>query len=499
MWLEENKVVLAKEMSRVEGLSIEAGFSGEAYMCKAGENLATHVEAFIHHHRLKKEVTLLVGKGNNGGDAFAAGVLLLNRSYIVRAHSVALSCETTPLCQKQEKLFVKSGGKVYRDKVEPFKGVILDGLLGTGCRGILGEEFVKMIQRANDSGLPILSIDIPSGVDGNIGKIDPIAISATETLFLGLPKLGCFLKEGYDSIGKLCAIDFGMDSFFLQRAEASAYLVDERSLMPFLPPMKRTRHKYEAGYVIAVAGSSGMPGAAMLSSLAALRTGAGIVRLFHPRGMEQELLSSPYELIRTSYTARDTSKMFQELKRANALLIGPGLGRSKLVHTFIQRVIEGLDFPCVIDADGLFLVKTFPKGSILTPHYQEMCRLLNDDLTQELCQKFANQHSVTIVLKGAPTWIYHPHVSPFIVTAGDPGMATAGTGDVLTGMIAALMAQRVGKLEAAMLGVYLHALSGEIAAKRRTSYGMIASDLIEAIPDAFQYFLGKSAHDIKEK
>ena len=385
------------------------------------------------------------------------------------------------------------GGDVHRGKDRAFKGVILDGLLGTGFQGKLEGKFVEIIEQANHSGLPILSIDIPSGVNGNTGEIDPIAIEAKETIFLGLPKLGFFLKKGFNSVGKLYGLDFGMDIRFIQEAKASAYLINEKALRQLLPPLKRTRHKYEAGYVIALAGSPGMPGAAMLSCLAALRTGAGIVRLFHPEGMEEELTTSPYELIRTPYAWGDPSKIFEEAKRASAALIGPGLGREEQMHTFVQQVVDGLKVPCVIDADGLFHLKRFPEGAILTPHHQEMCTLLGTNvLSQELCQKFADQNKVTVVLKGAPTWIYHPDTLPLIVCAGDPGMATAGTGDVLTGMITALVAQKVKGREAAALGVYLHAIAGEIAAQRKTSYNMIASDLIEALPTAFQALLSKS-------
>eukprot|EP01066_Platyproteum_vivax_P021074 Platyproteum_vivax@DN9055_c0_g1_i1.p1 len=144
-----------------------------------------------------------------------------------------------------------------------------------------------------------------------------------------------------------------MDAYFIQEAKASAYLINEKALQQLLPPLKRTRHKYEAGYVIALAGPPGMPGAAMLSCLAAIRTGAGIVRLFHPEGMEEELTTSPYELIRSPYAFGDPSKIFEEAKRASAALIGPGLGRVEQMHTFVQQVIDGLKVPCVIDADGL--------------------------------------------------------------------------------------------------------------------------------------------------
>lgn len=230
-----------------------------------------------------------------------------------------------------------------------------------------------------------------------------------------------------------------------------------------------------------------MPGAAMLSCLAALRTGAGIVRLFYPEGMEKELAPSAYELIRTPYRWGDDSAILEEGKRAKGCLIGPGVGKGEEMHTFLQGLVAKLNIPMVIDADALYHIKVFPKGAILTPHYNEMLHLLGSKaVDHQACQAFADQNEVTVILKGAPTWIFHPKLLPLIVAKGDPGMATAGTGDVLTGMIASLLAQGVKGREAAALGVYLHGEAGEIAAKERTSYDMIASDLIEALPEAFR-------------
>ena len=494
MELEGDKIVTAREMARVEKISIDAGASDEAYMLRAGEGIAEHVEMFIQKRRLNKEITLLVGKGNNGGDAFVAGTVLLQKGFHVFACPIADLDEATPLCQKHEQAFIRAGGEVCRGLEKDFKGVILDGLLGTGFKGKLKGKYLEWIEKANLSKCPILSIDIPSGVNGNSGEVDPIAIQAEETLFLGLPKRGFFYGEGYNFIGRSSGVDFGMEKHYLKEAKASAFLLNERILPSLLPLVKRIRHKYQAGYVVALAGSPGMPGAALLTCLAAMRSGAGIVRLFHPEGMEGELTLAPYELIRMSYPWGDPTHFFNESKRASAALIGPGLGRMEQMHTFVQQVASQLNIPCVIDADGLIHLKVFPKGAVLTPHHQEMLHLLGrETLTQERCQEFVELNGVTVVLKGAPTWIYHPQTSPIVVPRGDPGMATAGTGDVLTGIIAALLAQKVQGREAAVLGVYLHAIAGEIAAAAKTSYGMIASDLIEALPLAFQKLLTQSA------
>jgi hydroxyethylthiazole kinase-like uncharacterized protein yjeF len=490
--LEGQKVVEAKEMARVEKESIEAGASDEGYMLKAGEGIARQIETFIEERGRAKKVTLLVGKGNNGGDAFVAGTFLIHRGFEVQAYHLVEAGESSPLCKKHEKTFSDAGGKVFRGDEVPLEGVIVDGLLGTGFQGKLEGPIVEVIKKANGSRLPILAIDIPSGVNGNTGKVDPIAIQASETIYLGMPKLGFFIGQGYNYVGKLFHVAFGMDQKYIEKAKGYAYVVNDDAMRDLLPPIQRVRHKYQAGYVIALAGSPGMPGAAMLACLAALRSGAGIVRLFHPKGMEDEFAAAPLELIRNPYDWEDLSSIFEEAKRARACLLGPGVGRGEGMHTFIQAVVSKLNLPMVIDADALYHIKMFPKGAILTPHYKEMLHLLGKDvLSHDDCQKFADQNEVTVVLKGAPTWVFHPKAAALIIPKGDPGMATAGAGDVLTGMIAALLAQGLIGREAATLGVYLHGTCGEIVAAKQTSYDLIASDLIEVLPEAFQTLLSQ--------
>lgn len=485
--LEGQAVVTAKEMARIERESIQNGASDEGYMLKAGEGIAHHVEQFLTREGYLGKVTFLVGKGNNGGDAFVAGTFLLHRGFAVQAYHLFEARECSPLCQKHEKLFVQEGGKVVRGHAIPLEGVIIDGLLGTGFQGKLDEKILNVILRVNQSKLPILSIDIPSGVNGTTGEVGSDAICATETIYLGLPKLGFFIGNGYNHVGKLRCIDFGMNPSYVEEAKVDAFLVNESVILDLFPLMRRVRHKYQAGYLLAIAGSSGMPGAAILSSSAALRSGAGIVRLFHLNGMEYEYAAAPFELIRSSYSLNDPSPILQEGKRAKACLIGPGIGKSQEMTLFAQQIVAKLNIPLVIDADGLYHIKVFPRGAILTPHHGEMLHLLGKEVfSYDDCQEFANCHEVTVVLKGAPTWIFHPNQKPLIIPKGDPGMATAGTGDVLTGMIGAFLAQGVTGRNAATLSVYLHGTCGEMAAKKKTSYSLIASDLIDMLPEVFK-------------
>ena len=493
--LEGFKVITAREMARIEKLSIQQGASDEGYMLQAGAGIAERVTAFIQERGLQKRVTLLVGKGNNGGDAFVVGTILLKKGYAVHAYHLFPTEESSPLCQKHTQAFTAAGGLVIFPKKASeiaCKGVIIDGLLGTGFQGQLEGILLDTVMHVNQSKQPVLAIDIPSGVNGDTGEVHPKAIRATETIFLGLPKMGFFLGEGYNYIGELSSVDFGLEIRYIHQAAGMAHLLNEKSLPPLLPELTRTRHKYQAGYILAVSGSPGMPGAAMLTCLAALRAGAGIIRLFHPLGMENELLHAPYEIIRTPYKD-DPAALLLEMSRAATMLIGPGLGRSSEIGAYLKSFIDKVTVPTVLDADGLFHLKgMFAKFSfpcVLTPHHREMLQLLGkntfDDMFDE-CQKFAHENEVTLVLKGAPTFIFHKDKPPLIIARGDPGMATAGTGDVLTGMIAALLAQKLPPREAATLGVYMHARAGECVAEKNTSYDLIASDLLAALPQVFR-------------
>ena len=488
--LEGDKVVEASEMIRIERESVQNGGSEEGYMQMVGKKVAEHVEGFIQNRGLAKRVTLLVGKGNNGGDALAAGTLLVKRGYQVVGFHVVDVENSGPLCRKQVEAFLNAGGQIVRGVIPDLKGVLIDGLLGTGFRGGLAPSFEAIITRANQSRLPILAIDLPSGVNGETGEVDRSAIRATETLFLGAAKLGCLTGKGFGYVGRLVSIDFGLPLHFLQGGRGKGHLIKEEVLPLLLPPIVKTRHKYEAGYVLALAGSPGMSGAAILACSAALRAGAGIVRLFHPIEMDGEWSQAPVELIRTSDSFEDPALFLEEANRAKGCLIGPGLGKGNNLTRFVQTVAGSLRIPMVLDADAFFHMKRFPKGALLTPHGGEMgCLLGKKSFSLADCQGFCETHGVTVLLKGAPTWIFHPKTLPLVSLRGDPGMATAGAGDVLTGIVAAFLAQGLKGREAAALGAHLHGLCGEISAAEKTSYALIASDLITALPKSFDRLL----------
>lgn len=499
------KVIAAKEMSRIEAVAFTEGSSDKEFMYNAGAGIANVIEREIAVHEHEKKVTLLCGKGNNAGDAYVAGTLLIQKGYKVEALQLTPFDQCSPLCQNQIQRFRENHGKIHliqeKEQIElPSSGILLDGVLGTGFRGKIEGLFHSTIIAANQSRLPTIAIDIPSGLNGNTGETGGVAIEAFMTIFLCLPKTGFFIGDGWKHVGELQRVDFGLRKKHVNSSEEDFITITRLQAASLLPPMVRNRHKYQAGYVVGVAGSPGMPGAAMLASYAALRGGAGIVRLLHPDGMQAELANSPYELIKQAFHIGQEESLIPTLNKASATFIGPGLGVSEDSKTLLRTILPKIQQPCVIDADALNILSMekipLPQYTVLTPHSGEMHRLLGlkekhplNMAFIHLCSEFSKENNVTLILKGSPSFVFHPGETPLVNPFGDPGMATAGTGDVLTGLIASLLAQGLSTKDASYLGVYLHALAGENAAKQLTSYSVVASDLVDALPFAYELLI----------
>lgn len=492
------KIFTAHQMREIENEAYAEGASEESFMEKAGEGIARVTEEYIKKNNLKKNILLLCAKGNNSGDAYVAGRYLLAKGYKVSALQTAPLHSCSPLCAKNHLLFLEAGGKILQNlQIFPKDTLILDGLFGTGFKGTIEEPLASLVNAANQSKLPIIAIDIPSGLNGDNGIAQGPVIQANETVYLGAPKTGFFFNDGWNQVGKLRYVDFGLSEKLIDKAPSKLRLTTTKEIKTLIPPIKRDWHKYERGYVVGLAGSQDMPGAAILSSWAALAAGAGIVRLMHPEGMDAELSAAPLELVRQTYRCQELEPVIESLNKATATFIGPGIGRSSNTLTTLKYALQNIQKPCVIDADALTLIAendlALPKQTILTPHHGEMLRLLGSDQknlkTEELlerAQNYANEKKITLVLKGAPTFILQEGQPIYVNPTGDPGMATAGSGDVLTGIIAAMLSHKLSLHDAAILGVFMHGLAGEFAAKEKTSNCVIASDLIVHFPDSYK-------------
>ncbi len=485
------KVVSAKEITQIEKLACLEGCHEEEFMENAGRGIASRIESFVEQGSL---ITLLVGKGNNAGDAYVAGRYLLQKGFQVEALAIFEDEAWGPLCQSQSRRFKEAGGKIsfLEEALFPSQGILVDGLVGTGFTGSAEGSLAKVIELANSSSLPILAIDIPSGLCATTGEVLTVAIHATATIYLEFPKIGFFLEKGWDHVGCLWKETFGLPASYQEKIKPEAYLVEEVEAKALLPILRRTRNKYSAGYVLVVAGSPAMPGAGALSSYAALRSGAGIVRWFY-LGEPLQHPNAPLEII-SCPLEESWNTFFSERLRMNSLLIGPGLGRDKKAFKSMKKVLSSCTTPVVIDADTLFFLSKYPffaipEESILTPHKGELKRLVEAHKLKgsflSICQALVEKKKTTLLVKGAPNFLFSKGNIPYILPFGNPGMATAGSGDVLSGIIASLLAQKIKREDAAILGCILHGLAGDLAAQDKTSYSLIASDIIEYLPKAF--------------
>lgn len=479
------KIVAATSMAAYERHLLKKDpCLSEKFMDIAALGLCHVLENKVLSEHQIDQVVLLVGKGNNGGDAYALGSLLLQIGYEVTAFQ--LFAETSPLSEKKGEAFEKYGGvREYissADQVEiGDNDLVIDGLLGTGCKGKISGILKQVIDLCNSSSAFVFSIDIPSGVDGDSGRVEGSAIYATMTAYLGALKIGHLFEKGYDHVGLLHYVDFGMET---DGIEPYCFLSNNAYIYDRLPKRDKTINKYQAGELAIVAGTDEMSGAGELACSAAYRTGAGLVRHFYLG----ETRCSIKEVISKKANIQSIEK---EFLRSKAILIGPGLGRGDQAKKLVDKIMEIQDAPLVIDADALFLMDQPKENAILTPHKGELIQLLGlskdaeSKKILEMAQRYCDDNHVIIVYKGMPTIVLSPNTAQCCLVAGNPGMATAGSGDVLAGIIASFLAQGCSPLDASLLGVTVHGKAGDFAAQKYSSVFMGASDIVDSLSQFF--------------
>lgn len=459
----------------------QAGIAGYTLMQRAG---AAALAVLRRHWPGASRVAVLCGAGNNAGDGYVLARLARDAGLEVRVFAIGESARLAGDAARAFADFASAGGEAAAFGAESLAGVdvVVDALLGTGVDRPVTGAFRGAIEAVNASGLPVLALDIPSGLDADTGLPQGVAVRATRTItFLSL-KSGLFLGEAPEHTG---ALDFdGLDVSAETREQFTPVLrrTTEALLAEALPPRRPASHKGDHGRVLIVGGFA-MPGAAALAGEAALRTGAGLVTVATGAGSRDAVVGARPELIVHAIAA--PSQMAALRAAASATAIGPGLGLDEAAKQAMDAALAG-DRPCVIDADALTLLARTPRRRddwILTPHPGEAARLLGTDSATvqrdrpAAARAAAERYGGVCVLKGAGTLIQAPGEIPWICDRGGPAMATAGSGDVLTGIIAALLAGGREPGLAAAAGVLLHALAGERAARGGTR-GMIAGDLI---------------------
>ncbi|MGC8971917.1 MAG: NAD(P)H-hydrate dehydratase [bacterium] len=434
-----------------------------------------------------KTFLIFAGRGKNGGDAIAVARHIVLNGADVKVFLVKReNDDVSPLTQLQlDRLRAFCPRSIVESIDSMARGdFIIDGLFGTGFKGELREPYLSTVKYMNSLNLPIISIDVPSGLDASSGKVSNECIRATYTFTLGLPKLGLFVYPGAEYVGKVYVIDLG---FPLDRyIEKTHELIDEGMIRSVLPHRKPDTHKGTYGRVGIIGGSSNYPGASILVTKGALASGTGLVTLFVTPDMYRILHSIDPEV--TLFPRESWKELLPNL---SALVVGPGIGR--VDTSFIEDTISSSTVPIVLDADGLNgivgsvdMLKSSRVPIIVTPHPGEMARLIGKDTRFvqdnriEVAVSFSKEYNVITVLKGARTVVSSVDGVAYINPTGNPSMATGGMGDVLSGLIGGFIARGLPPLFGSILGVYIHGLAGDMISREKER--VLAQEVANEIP-----------------
>jgi len=488
-----------REMAAADEATIAAGTPGFELMDRAGRAVARASVALAGRH-YGARIAIVCGKGNNGGDGFAAARVLHRRGIAVRCLLLAEESEYKGDAAAHLQEMKGSGVKAEPFVADSLSGidVVVDAIFGTGFRGRAEGRPAQSIVAINACGALVLSVDIPSGVAGDTGSVDGPAVTADVTLAVAARKVGTVLSPGSAHAGRVEVVDIGIEV-----GRPSLHLSEAADVEAMLPARSRDAHKRSAGSVLVLAGSDGMSGAALLTSRAAARMGAGYVTLVSTPYVDhakQSRLPETVSRIATGHAELGPEVLTDfagDFARADAVAIGPGLGEGPRQRALVEAALVALDVPLVLDADALNVLgeDTAPlvkrtEATVITPHPGEMGRLLqlsggevqSDRLGS--ARRAASKLGCVVVLKGAFTIVAGPDGSAVVNPTGGPELATAGTGDVLTGVVGALLAERLDATSAAVAGVFVHGLAGAAAATAAGGRGVVAWDVAEALPAA---------------
>lgn len=451
-----------------------------------------------------KSFSIFCGKGNNGGDGLAIARLLAVSGHQVSVYILEFGHLGTNDFQQNLGLLHGSSATIYFISSEsaiypvPEGDVIIDALLGSGLnRGIEGLT-AALVHHINNSGHDIISIDVPTGLFTDKNPPGNVVVRATHTLTFQSYKLAFLMKENQPFTGELHILDIGLDPQFLQQTDSVYHFVDHELVRSILRHRQRFSHKGDYGTGALIAGSTGMMGAAALCARAFMRSGAGKLICHVPRSGYTVMQVAVPEAM-TIIEGEDHIENIGSLEKYDAVGIGPGLGKHDGQEKLFSDILSRYTQPLVIDADGLNilarhpqLLKKLPSFSVLTPHVGEFERLFGSYKTDfermEAAMAKARELDVLIVLKGPYTFIATPGGKGYFNSTGNPGMATGGSGDVLTGFITGLICQGYPSEHAAIAGAYLHGLSGDLAAASNSQASLIASDIVNYLGQAFRAF-----------
>ncbi|MDP8208810.1 MAG: NAD(P)H-hydrate dehydratase [Candidatus Electryonea clarkiae] len=515
-------IVTPDQMRELDRRTIEElGLPGIVLMELAARGVMVEVENILQDKLRGSRGLVFCGPGNNGGDGFAVARRMKNMKMDVTVLLFADRDRIKGDALINMNVYEKSGGEIIEitstDELAdlPVVDVIVDALLGTGLSGAVKGLMADAIKVINDFQAPVVAVDIPSGINGNNGAADGPAVAADITATFGEIKAGHLITPGLEHSGRIVRVDIQIPPEFVEESECALLLAEPEDIRILIPERMRSDHKGDAGKVLLIAGSVGMTGAAELASRACLRIGAGLVKVAIARdaqatlaGRNAEVMTIPVADTEEGTIAPEAETTIREAESwADIEVIGPGLSLNPDSVQWFKEHAENFELPTVIDADGLNalaenkeLLKKLSPEIVLTPHIGEFSRLTGMSIEEiennriETVKKFASEWNAVIVLKGVPTLIATPDQPLYGVLAGNPGMATAGMGDVLTGVIAGLMAQGLSPVEASLAGVSIHGLGGDLAANDFGATGLVAGDVVERLPLAQDIIAGRAGY-----
>ncbi len=509
------RIVTAEEMKGIDRrATTNWHIPGMVLMENAGRAVADAVERALEEPT-GHSVLVVCGKGNNGGDGMVAARHLANRGVPTSCVLLGRAAELRGDARANYEILVAAGAEV--DEIETADDlapalehhtVVVDAILGTGLdkppRG-LAAQAIEMIDGA---GRLTVAVDVPSGLDATTGAVPSVAVHADLTVTMGLAKTGLWLYPGRNYVGELVLADIGIPAPLLDGGDT--FLPDDRAVAALLPERTRHGHKGTFGTCLVIAGAPGFSGAACLAGAAAVRSGCGLVQLAIPSGIASVVESRVPEPVKRplpdtehhTISPAAVSVVLELARECDAVAVGPGIGTSEETAAFLLQLLAELDRPLVLDADAINIIarnrdvmRKLRAPAVLTPHPGEFGRLINltpDSINADrvgISRRFATENGVVLVLKGASTVIAGRDGQVIINPTGNSGLASGGTGDVLTGLLAGLLAQGLKPLDAATAAVYLHGRAADIAVEDITEYCLSAADLLDYLPDAFSAVL----------
>ena len=505
------KLCTAAQIREFDRQTIRQGTAGVTLMQRAGQHVCDACEQLLVTVN-NKDIIIACGGGNNGGDGFVAARLLSGLGATVHVLLLVSPEKITGDAKVNFDLLTDISVIEINDEnkastINLQGDLVVDGLLGTGLARDVAGRFACLIQRINESGVPVLSVDIPSGLDADSGQVLGCAVQADVTVTFQLQKQGMVQYPARDYVGSVIVCDIGILPQLMDDASL-AQLLSFTSIRGLLPKRISTGHKGSFGHILVVAGSSGKTGAAILSGLGCLRSGAGLVSLCVPERLNQTLEMNLIEAMTIPvqgqdgecFHNRDYSQVMAASKGKSCIVVGPGLGMEDSTIQFVNQLVQACDLPLVIDADGLnaldlgVLQEKDAKKVVLTPHPGEMARLTGLSIAEiqrdrvAAAKGLAQKLGVVVVLKGAATVVASPDGEIAVNSTGNSGMGVGGMGDVLSGIIGALLGQGLSVFAAACCGVFCHGRAGDLLVQSGMPFGYLASELADALPDVWQEF-----------